>query len=127
MATNKEIVQRVNDGFASGEVDQIMEHIADDVRWDVVGISTAVGKDAFRKEVKNENFEGVPEITIHRAIEEGDRVAVEGEVVTRFKGGAVVELFFHNAYRLEAGKIKELRSYLVFKQDVDRQSLGSEA
>lgn len=124
MATNKEIVRQVNDGFASGDVDLIMSHIADDVRWDVVGISTAIGKDAFRKEVKNENFEGVPDITIHNAIEEGDRVAVEGEVVTRFKGGAVVELFFHNAYRLEGGKIKELRSYLVFKGDAERKSLG---
>lgn len=124
MPTNKEIVQQVNDGFATGDVDLIMSHIADDVRWDVVGISTAIGKDAFRKEVKNENFEGVPEITIHHAIEEGDRVAVEGEVTTRFKGGAVVELFFHNAYRLKEGKIKELRSYLVFKGDVDRSKIG---
>ena len=124
MPTNKEIVQQVNDGFATGDVDLVMSHIADDVRWDVVGISTAIGKDAFRKEVKNENFEGVPEITIHNAIEEGDRVAVEGEVSTRFKGGAVVELFFHNVYRLEGGKIKELRSYLVFKGDVDRSKIG---
>ena len=124
MATNKEIVQQVNDGFATGDVDLVMSHIADDVRWDVVGISTAIGKDAFRKEVKNENFEGVPEITVHNAIEEGDRVAVEGEVSTRFKGGAVVELFFHNAYRLEGGKVKELRSYLVFKGDVDGSKIG---
>jgi ketosteroid isomerase-like protein len=124
VATNKEIVQQVNDGFATGDVDLVMSHIADDVRWDVVGISTAIGKDAFRKEVKNENFEGVPEITVHNAIEEGDRVAVEGEVSTRFKGGAVVELFFHNAYRLEGGKVKELRSYLVFKGDVDGSKIG---
>lgn len=123
MPTNKEIVQQVNDGFATGDVDLIMSHIADDVRWDVVGLSTAIGRDAFRKEIKNDNFEGVPNITIHRAIEEGDRVAVEGEVTTRFKGGAVVEMFFHNAYRLEGGKIKELRSYLVFKGDADRASL----
>ena len=125
MATNKEIVQRVNDGFATGDVELVMSHIADDVRWDVVGISTAIGQEAFRKEVKNENFEGIPKITIHNAIEEGDRVAVEVEVTTRFKGGAVVELFFHNAYRLEGGKVKELRSYLVFKGDVDRAALAS--
>jgi ketosteroid isomerase-like protein len=124
MPTNKEIVQRVNDGFTTGDVELVMSHIADDVRWDVVGISTAIGRDAFRKEVKNENFEGIPEITIHNAIEEGDRVAVEGEVTTRFKGGEVVELFFHNAYRLEDGKVKELRSYLVFKGDVDRSKIG---
>ena len=115
MPTNKEIIQLVNDGFVSGDTEAILSHVADDVRWDVVGISTAIGKEEFRREVENENFEGKPDITVKQAIEEGDRVAVEGEVKARAKNGGLVELWFHNAYRLESGKIKEMRSYLVFK------------
>jgi len=106
----------VNEGFAAGDTEAILSFVADDVRWDVVGISTALGKDEFRREIQNENFTGLPAITVTGEIEEGDRVAVEGTVQTTSKDGGVVELFFHNAYRLEAGKIKEMRSYLVFQQ-----------
>lgn len=112
--TNKEIIQKVNDAFAAGDTDTILSFVADDVRWDVVGFSTATGKEEFRREVENENFEGRPAITITSAIEEGDRVAVEGRVMTKPIGGDPVELYFHNAYRLENGKIREMRSYLVF-------------
>jgi ketosteroid isomerase-like protein len=55
-------------------------------------------------------------ITILNSIEEGDRVAVEGTVRAKMKSGEVINLNFHNAYRLETGKIKEMRSYLVFKK-----------
>ena len=72
MPTNKEIIQMVNDGFVAGDTETILSHVADDVRWDVVGISTANGKEEFRREVENENFEGKPDITIRQAIEEGD-------------------------------------------------------
>jgi len=112
--TNKQIIQKVNDAFAAGDTDTILSFVADDVRWDVLGFSTAIGKEQFRREVENEGFEGRPVITITSAIEEGDRVAVEGRVMTKPVGGEGIELYFHNAYRLEAGKIKEMRSYLVF-------------
>jgi ketosteroid isomerase-like protein len=112
--TNKEIIQKVNDAFAAGDTDTILSFVADDVRWDVLGFSTAIGKEEFRREVENEGFEGRPVITITSAIEEGDRVAVEGRVMTKPVGGEAVELVFHNAYRLENGKIREMRSYLVF-------------
>jgi ketosteroid isomerase-like protein len=112
--TNKEIIQKVNEAFAAGDTDTILSFVDDDVRWDVLGFSTAIGREEFRREVENEGFEGRPVITITSAIEEGDRVAVEGRVLTKPAGGEPVELVFHNAYRLENGKIKEMRSYLVF-------------
>jgi hypothetical protein len=73
-------------------------------------------KEEFRREVENEGFEGRPVITITSAIEEGDQVTVEGRVLTKPVGGEAIELYFHNAYFLEAGKIKEMRSYLVAKK-----------
>ena len=111
--TNTEIIRQVNEGFASGDSDRILAHVADDVRWEIMGISTHVGRDEFAREINNENFEGLPVIVITGETEEGDRVAVEGTVEARFRGGAPLHLYFHNAYRLENGKIKEMRSYLV--------------
>ena len=114
--TNKEIIRKVNEGFSEGNNEKILLYVADDVRWDIMGISTHIGKEAFRKEINNENFEGVPIITTKNEIEEGDRVAVEGEVQCKIKGGAIVNLFFFDFYRLENGKIKEMRSYLIEKK-----------
>jgi len=113
--TNKEIIRKVNDAFNADDTDTIVSYAADDVRWDVVGFSTAIGREEFRKEVENEGFKRPPIITIINEVEEGDRVAVEGTVIGRTLEGNEFELYFHNAYRLEAGKIKEMRSYLVPK------------
>lgn len=115
--TNKEIIREVNEGFAQGNSDLILSHVADDVAWEIMGISTHHGREEFAREIKNENFEGLPKITITGEIEEGDRVAVEGTVETFFRGGAPFALYFHNAYRLEQGKIKEMRSYLVERKN----------
>ena len=113
---NKEIIRKVNEGFRQGDTEIILSHVADDVRWDVMGFSVAIGKEAFRKEIHNENFEGLPNITVKNEIEEGDCVAVEGEVLCKLKGGQIFDAFFFDFYRLENGKIKELRSYVIEKK-----------
>ncbi len=116
MTTNKEIIRKVNEGFSEGDTEKILSYVADDVRWDIFGMSTAMGKDEFRKELNNEAFEGLPVITIKNEIEEGNLVAVEGEVQCRKKGGGIFDAFFFDIYRLEDGKIKELRSYVIEKK-----------
>ena len=119
MTTNKEIIQKVNEGFSEGDNEKILRYIADDVRWDIVGISTHIGKDAFDKEINNENFEGKPTITIKNEIAEGDMVSVEGEVQCAKKGGGILDAFFFDIYKLQDGKIKEMRSYLIEKNKIN--------
>jgi ketosteroid isomerase-like protein len=113
--TNKEIIQKVNEGFAENNTEKIMQYVANDVRWDVMGASTAVGKDAFLKEVNNEHFVGLPSIKIKNEIEQKNWVAVEGEVQCKKKDGGMLDAFFFDIYRLENGKIKEMRSYVIEK------------
>ncbi len=116
MIKNKEIIRKVNEGFTEGDTEKILLYMADDVRWDIPGMFTAVGKDEFRKEINNEVFEGVPTITIKNEIEEGGYVAVEGEVQCMKKGGGIFDAFFFDFYRLKDGKIKEMRSYVIEKK-----------
>lgn len=113
MISNKEIVRRVNAAFNADDTEAILSYVADDVRWVVAGFSVAEGKEAFRKEIHNEGFEGVPIITILNEIAEGNYVAVEGKVLATLKGGQQLPLLFHNSYRLENGKIREMHSYVV--------------
>lgn len=110
---NKEVVRRVNRGFAADDPAAILACLADDVRWMVVGHFLAVGKEEFRKRIRHENFTGAPTIEIKNEIAEGDCVAVEGRVSSRLKNGAPFQAYFHNSYRLENEKIKEMTSYVV--------------
>jgi len=113
---NKEVIQKVNEGFVTGDTEAILSYLANDVRWDINGVLAAVGKEAFRKEVKNEAFEGTPTITVTKMIAEGDHVAAEGEAQCKKKDGGMFDAWFFDIYRLEDGKIKEMRSYVVEKK-----------
>ena len=113
--THKEIVREINRGFELNDADMIMKHIADDVVWYVPGAYTARGADEFRQNIRNEGFIGNPIITTKNEISEGDYLAVEGEVETTLKSGQVIHLLFHNSYRFDNGKVKEMTSYLVPK------------
>ncbi|MFI5220124.1 MAG: nuclear transport factor 2 family protein [Bacteroidia bacterium] len=113
---NKEVIRKVNAGFMSGDNEAILSHLTDDVRWHINGKLSAVGKEEFRKEINNEAFEGIPVINVTKEIAEDDYVAAEGTVQSRMKGGAPFEAFFFDIYRLENGKIKEMRSYVVEKK-----------
>jgi len=112
---NKEIIRKVNEGFMKGDVEAILSYVADDVRWDMPGYFSLTGKEAFSKEAINENFEP-PVITTLNEIEEGDLVAVEGTVKSRRKDGGILEGEFFDIYRMQDGKIKEMRSYFIMKK-----------
>src|SRR5687767_616567 len=115
-AGNKEIIQKVNEGFVEGDTEKILSYVADDVHWFMPGGFDLTGKEAFRKEVDNEEFIGPPKLNIKNEIEEGDCVAVEGEVQSSKKDGGLFDAFFFDFYRLENGKIKEMRSYVIEKK-----------
>ena len=68
------------------------------------------------KKINNDNFIGLPTISIKNEIEEGDYVAVEGTVQCQKRDGGMLDAFFFDLYKLENGKIKEMRSYVVEKK-----------
>jgi len=110
---NKEIIRKLNRGFEADDTEAILSCLADDVRWDVAGFFTAMGKEEYRKQIHNDNFQGAPAITIKNEIAEGNFVAVEGSVECKMKDGSIFKAFFHNTYRLENEKVKAMTSYLV--------------
>ncbi len=111
--TNKEIIRKVNEGFNSGDNETILKYVSDDVIWECPGFFLHKGKEAFGKEINNEAFSGLPVITITNELEDGNLVAVEGNVKSKKKDGSDFSCRFFDFYRLEGGKIKEMRSYLV--------------
>ena len=115
MSENKKMVQKYMDGFIASDHEMILSCLTDDILWDMPGNYHLTGKEAFDKEIGNENFEGSPAIQIIRMIEENDIVVAEGAVQCKMKAGGMLDAVFCDVFHMELGKIKQLTSYLMNK------------
>lgn len=112
--TNKEVVEQVVNAFLNADIDTALTYMTDDVKMGWPGyFDLAPGKEALR-----EFFKSVPEMTssgIEDIIEDGDKIAATGSATTREKDGSLRNSFFCDLYFLENGKVKEIKSYMVFE------------
>ncbi len=115
MSENKRTVQKYMDGFIVSDHQMILSCLTDDVVWYMPGFFHLTGKEAFDKEIENDNFEGRPDIKIIRMIEENDMVVAEGSVQSRIKAGGMLDALFCDVFHMEKGKIKQLTTYLMNK------------
>lgn len=112
---NKEIVKEVVQGFLDADIEKVLSHMTEDVQIGWPGFfELEPGKEAIRK-----FFADVPEIvsgSIDSLIGEDNMVAGAGRVTARHKDGSLKNSFFCDLYELENGKVKRLKSYMVFEQ-----------
>ena len=112
---NKEVVKHVVDAMLNSDIEAALSHMTEDVKMGWPGFfDLAPGKDAIR-----EFFKDVPEMAssgIEDIIEEGNKVAATGSVTSKEKDGTLKNSFFCDVYELENGKIKTVKSYMVFEQ-----------
>ena len=109
---NKRTVNRYMAGFRASDHAQVLSCLTDDVEWEMPGVFHLTGKAAFDNEIENDAFVGSPEIVVTRLIEENDVVVAEGSVRTQKRDGASLHLRFCDVFAMEAGKIKQLTSYV---------------
>jgi uncharacterized protein len=113
MTENKRMVHEYMNGFRRSDHEQILSCLTDDVEWEIPGSFHVRGKEAFDKEIENEAFVGRPDITVTRLTEENDIVIAEGSVRAQKKDGEPLKLKFCDVFVMQAGKIKQLVSYLM--------------
>lgn len=111
---NKEIVKQVIQAFLNADLEKAFSYMTDDVKIGWPGFfDLEPGKNSLRK-----FFSNVPEIVsshIGELIEEGDIVAGTGMMTSRQEDGSLKNSFFCDIYKLEHGKVKEIKSYMVFE------------
>lgn len=110
---NKNIVEFYMDSFQEGNHEKILSCLTNDVEWNIHGHKSLKGKEAFDAEIENENFEGKPEITLIRMVEENNIVVAEGTVLAKPKNSNPVLLAFCDVFEFREGKICKLTSYLT--------------
>ena len=114
MATNrKDIVQRINEGFAENNLEKVLSFCTDDITWTMVGDTTVRGKDPIRQWMASMNPQP-PQLAIHQTIGEGDTVVARGDMVMREnKDGPPIPYTFCDIYRFAGEKVIELTAFVV--------------
>jgi uncharacterized protein len=115
--SNKKIVEIYMEGFRKGDHDMVLSCLTDDVIWLMPGFFRLSGKEEFDKEIENPNFEGSPDITITRLVEESNIIVAEGEVKGKMKNGGLLDAVFCDVFHFREGKIRQLTTYLMNKNN----------
>lgn len=113
MSPNKTTIHHYMEAFKILDHEAILACLTDDVIWHIPGTFTISGKEAFDKEIENENFVGKPIIEVIRMVEENNIVVAEGTVQCETKAGHMLNLVFCDVFHLQNAKIKQLTSYLM--------------
>lgn len=113
MSPNKRTVQEYMEAFHRSDHAAVLACLTDDVEWIIPGMFHISGKEAFDREIENDAFEGRPDITVSRLVEEGDVVVAEGAVKAGRKGGGTLHAVFCDVFEMREAKVRRLISYLM--------------
>ena len=109
----KVIVERYFDGFRTSDHDAILALLTDDVAWDLPGYRHLTGKEAFDREIENDEFVGRPTLTVDRVVEEDATVVAIGEGEATHRSGATFRFAFCDVFTFHGDLICRVESYLV--------------
>jgi ketosteroid isomerase-like protein len=112
-SANKTTVHKYMDAFNRLDHAEILACLTDDVEWVLPGVYHHYGKEAFDREIENENFTGRPLITTTRVTEENDVVIAEGTVRAQPRNGDALELVYCDVFEMRGGLVRKLTSYLM--------------
>ncbi|MBP2079092.1 nuclear transport factor 2 family protein [Oceanobacillus polygoni] len=116
MTKNQEFFQKINEAFATGDVDFILEHTAEDVVWNHVGQAVFEGKAAFAAEMEKMRGYTPQNYVTKQIITHGNSAVIEGSMTIPDEEGINKTYAFCDIYKLNKfkdGKIKELTAYLI--------------
>ena len=110
---NKKLVKKINEAFSKGDIEYILSHLADNIRWNIVGMPIVWGKSKFLETMEMIVIESFPDITVNNIIAEGDYVVVESTSNINSKASESYNPSYCDIYHLKSGKIQDLTTYIV--------------
>lgn len=113
MSSRKDVVGQYFEGFRRSDHGQVLACLTNDVAWDLPGYAHLKGKEAFDREIENEEFVGSPTLTVDRVIEEGDTVVAIGNGEATHKSGEARRFAFCDVFTFAGERVNRVESYLV--------------
>ena len=106
------MLRDLNIAFAHSDVEAILDHLTDDIRWQIIGEADLRGKEAVRAALKAMKDTATSGLIINSIITHGPEGAVNG-VITTEQGGS---FSFCDVYRFASAsgkKFKSMTSYVI--------------
>jgi hypothetical protein len=109
-APKKVFIRDFNIAFAESKNEKILEFMADNITWNMVGNKIIEGKENVRKELESMDLGVAEELILHTVVTHGDTAAADG--IMKFKDTAIAfcDMYEFTGHDKNA-KIKELTSY----------------
>jgi len=91
----------------------VLSCLTDDVVWHIYGHATITGKEDFDAAIEGDGSMGSPELTVHRLIEEGDSVVLQGIGRRVPQAGEPIEFVFAEVFTFRDELVCVLETYHV--------------
>lgn len=110
-APKKILLKELNIAFSVGDLDFILDHMIDEIHWNIVGTKLVKGKERLTDHLKQEGK--ALELHIGNIITHGNTGSVNGELIW----GNKEKVGFCNVYNFTSAgknaKIKEVTTYMI--------------
>jgi ketosteroid isomerase-like protein len=103
---NKRLIKKIIDAISKEKNNFYMNHLADDIKWKIIGMPVIEGKIEFLETMKELHLENFSTNKIRNIVAEGEFVVVESS-------GKNACNYFCDIYHLRDKKILGLTSYIV--------------
>jgi ketosteroid isomerase-like protein len=112
MNNNPSFLKTISEQFAKGNFKFVEPHLANDIRWNIIGEDPIIGKEDVLEVSKMVQLESFPVITVKNIVAEGDYVVVESTGVAKTKEGKQYNQTYCEIFRFNNNQLHELTTYL---------------
>lgn len=110
--TNRSILDEANAAIMQGDYEQFLSFCTDDKKWIFIGDKKLEGKEAVRKWMEVE-YKEPPKFTVSNYIEDGDFLAVLGEIIMKDEDGKEIPYNYCDVWKFRDGKMAELNAFVI--------------
>lgn len=115
MTEKEKFIQELNDAFAKGDVPYILDCMADDIVWEMIGGNTSSGKTEIEKEMEAMKDIEMLEMKLDKVVTHGKSAAANGFFRLK-KNGEEKTYGFCDMYEFSGfkkAKVRKMISYVI--------------
>jgi uncharacterized protein len=104
--------KKISQEFARGNTEFCLPYFSENIRWNILGEDTIIGKAEVLEVSKMKDLENYPQISIKNIIAEGNFVVIESEGKATTKTGKPYNQMYCEVFRFENNMLEEITTYL---------------
>jgi uncharacterized protein len=112
MASNNQLLKKISEEFAKGNLRFSEAYLAEDIKWNILGEDTIVGKQQVLEVSKMAQLQSFPVIKISNITSEGDYVVIESTGEAKTIKGKPYNQAYCEVYRFDNERLQEITTYL---------------